>query len=309
MTTTALDEPRKGQCPICLTSSYQRLIKHDQDLRPELSWLTVDVVQCLACRSVFVHREDIPLELVESLYDDEPRAGFEMNIENFGWWRRNIEDAMQPILSLLQSEPRGPLLDVGCGRGVFACMASEHGWPVTGLELDSRAVTFVQDTLGIDAVQGTIFSETLREHHYAVITLIDVLEHIYHPVNTLKRCAELLRPGGVVVVKVPHWRMQYVKESIKKMLQVGTGDIAGIGHLNQFDRRSLCLAFQKAGLDPIRVGTARSFLPALRGAPFSLKRTLGYGVLKGINTATECVWWVTGWNLSFNMLGSARRSA
>lgn len=44
----------------------------------------------------------------------------------------------------------------------------------------------------------------LPHNHYDKITMFHVLEHLSDPFKTLKSCAELLKPGGILQVQVPH---------------------------------------------------------------------------------------------------------
>jgi predicted SAM-dependent methyltransferase len=46
--------------------------------------------------------------------------------------------------------------------------------------------------------------ETWKSHKkYSVITMCDVLEHVENPLEVLKKCRELLIPGGVIYIQVP----------------------------------------------------------------------------------------------------------
>jgi 2-polyprenyl-3-methyl-5-hydroxy-6-metoxy-1,4-benzoquinol methylase len=294
-----------------LEISSQTFIKREPAVEkpvgdPDLDQKQVDIVRCSSCSAVFVRR-DFPEELLDRFYMRETGGGIAINMENFGWWLQNTEDAILDILRHIAHEKRGPLLDVGCGRGTLVYLAKAAGWEAIGLDINAGMALFVKNELGIPALPGSIFDLSLPSNHFAVITLFDVLEHIYAPVRMLARCGELLRSGGVVVVKSPHGKMQLFKERFRKMLGFGTGNVATIGHINQFDTMSLPLAFQKAGLTPVGTYPARVFLPGMRGAPFDLKRTFDYGVKVGINMATDVTFRVVGLNVAYNLLGLARK--
>jgi 2-polyprenyl-3-methyl-5-hydroxy-6-metoxy-1,4-benzoquinol methylase len=301
----------RSWCPICLETSAQVFLKSEPAVETpigeaDLDEKQVDIVRCVDCRAVFVRR-DFPEELLDRFYTRVTGGGIALNMENFGWWLQNTEGAIQDLLRLVANEKRGPLLDVGCGRGTLVYLARQHGWEVTGLDINADMARFVKDQLGIPALSGALEDSALPFNHFAVITLFDVLEHVYAPIKMLERCKELLRPGGVLIVKSPHGKMQLFKENIRKRMGLGTGNIATIGHINQFDTRSLNRAFQKAGLTPIGVFPASVFLPAMRGAPFNLRRTIDYGLKVAVNNTTDIAFRVSGLNAALNLMGIARK--
>lgn len=300
-----------GWCPICLNQTSQLFLKNepatrDSDRPAEFQSMRVDIVRCESCRAVFVQR-NFSEELLDSFYSERAGGKFPADMENFRWWLQSTKASTLQLLRLIKNEPRGPLLDIGCGRGALLNLAKQQRWPVSGLELNGELADFVRNELDIQVTHGNLFHTDIPKNHYSVITLFDVLEHLYHPVQALSRCLEALRPGGMVVVKSPFWRSQHRKERIKKALGMGTGDIANIGHINQFDPRSIRTAFQKAGLNCVKVIPARSFLPAIRGASFSLRRTLDWGARALTNGLTNLAFKTTRLNLSFNLLGIARK--
>lgn len=300
----------KGYCPFCLEATEQKSFKREpatnNPSRVDFANIYVDLVRCRQCAAVFVRR-DLSKELIEKFYRSGNSVSFPANMENFYWWLQNTEMAFKDILRHIDNEPRGPLLDVGCGRGTLLYLARRQGWEVSGLEINADLARFVSEELAVPCILGTLGNKDLPRNHFGVITLIDVLEHLYDPVNTLRRCQELLRPGGVVIVKSPYWRMQYLKEQIRYLLGLGPGDIANIGHINQFSPLSLGLAMRRAGFQPLGFYPAQSFLPAIRGTSFNLKRTIEYGITAAFNISIKLIFKIFRINFSFNMLGLARK--
>jgi SAM-dependent methyltransferase len=301
---------KKGYCPFCLEATDQKSFKwepatHDPD-RVDFANLYVDLVRCRQCAAVFVRR-NLSRKLIEKYYSAETSGSIPANMENFYWWLQNTEMAFKDILRHIAKEPRGPLLDVGCGRGTLLYLARQQGWAVTGLEINAEMARFVSQELAVTCILGTSDNNDLPKNYYGVITLLDVLEHLYDPVKILRRCRELLRPGGVVIVKCPYWRMQYLKEQIRYWVGLGSGDIANIGHINQFSPLSLGLALRRAGFQLIGFYPAQNFLPAIRGTSFNLKRTIEYGITEALNILIKLIFKIFRVNLSFSILGLARK--
>lgn len=88
--------------------------------------------------------------------------------------------------------PRGRILDVGSGPGVFVRKMRDLGWEAEGIDLcvgpEERGDFLTADLAG----------------PYDAITAFYVLEHVSDPRRFVARLAELLRPGGMAYIRVPH---------------------------------------------------------------------------------------------------------
>ncbi|WGK65818.1 class I SAM-dependent methyltransferase [Croceiramulus getboli] len=93
------------------------------------------------------------------------------------------------------------LLDYGCGTGELARYLNDQGWPTHGFEPNEDA--------RVKALKkGVPVFETVDEMdgHYKGIMLWHVLEHVYHPEETLKWIHDHLETEGVVFIAVPNWK-------------------------------------------------------------------------------------------------------
>src|SRR5919204_4667835 len=91
----------------------------------------------------------------------------------------------------------GRLLDVGCGHGLLLDEARRRGYEVEGLELSSGAAAYAREVLGLEVHERPL-EDHLPDRRYAAVVMADVLEHLEGPVGAIRRCRELLRPGGVL---------------------------------------------------------------------------------------------------------------
>jgi ribosomal protein L11 methyltransferase len=65
---------------------------------------------------------------------------------------------------LLELEPHGPLMDLGCGTGVLAIAAARLGWePVQAVDFDPLAVDATVENAQINGVHLTAWKADLRE--------------------------------------------------------------------------------------------------------------------------------------------------
>jgi SAM-dependent methyltransferase len=100
----------------------------------------------------------------------------------------------------------GRLLDVGCATGFFLDEAHQAGFEVVGCDLSAFAVAHASQVLGLDVVQGDFLEVDLLPHSFDIITLFNVLEHLPDQRAVARKLAELLRPGGVLVVETWDYR-------------------------------------------------------------------------------------------------------
>jgi len=99
---------------------------------------------------------------------------------------------------------RGPLLDVGCGGGLFLGMMRERGFSVAGLDFSREAAAIAWKRQRAPAVCGDLANAPLRAGSFAGITMFHVLEHVHDPRAYLAAARELLAPDGRLVVQVPN---------------------------------------------------------------------------------------------------------
>ena len=78
------------------------------------------------------------------------------------------------------------------------------GWRVLGSERSPQAARFAADVNGIPMVVGGL-DEIADNERFDLIILFHVLEHLAQPLEMLRRCSTLLKPGGLIVVAVPNF--------------------------------------------------------------------------------------------------------
>ena len=89
------------------------------------------------------------------------------------------------------------LLDVGAAAGFFVAEATERGWDATGIDV-SRPMVDHAAGRGLDVVLGDL--DDVRAERFDVVTMWDYIEHSIDPARDIRRCAELLTPGGLVAL-------------------------------------------------------------------------------------------------------------
>ena len=99
----------------------------------------------------------------------------------------------------------GRLLDVGCATGLFLrTMQSLPGWEVYGVEISPHAAGIARGTYHLNVTEGTLESSHYSEDFFDVVTMWDVFEHLHDPAQSLKEIFRILRPDGILVLRVPN---------------------------------------------------------------------------------------------------------
>jgi 2-polyprenyl-3-methyl-5-hydroxy-6-metoxy-1,4-benzoquinol methylase len=108
----------------------------------------------------------------------------------------------------------GSILDVGTGTGYFLNEMNTHGWQTHGTEKSPQAKEFAKKefNLSIDSPDA-IFN--YPNHHFDVITLWHVLEHIHLLQKNMEAFVRLLKPAGKLIIALPNhtsWDASHYKE-------------------------------------------------------------------------------------------------
>lgn len=139
-------------------------------------------------------------------------------------------------------------LEVGFGRGHYLAMFRAAGGIPSGVELDSDAVRFVRDRLGIEDVRiGTIF-ELEAVARYDCVFLMDLVEHPLNVREMLGRVVELLKPNGLLVILTPNGS-RIARESEPITLRVD------LEHMQYFSCQTIRFLGERYGLLPLHIET------------------------------------------------------
>jgi 2-polyprenyl-3-methyl-5-hydroxy-6-metoxy-1,4-benzoquinol methylase len=100
-------------------------------------------------------------------------------------------------------KPGERAVDLGAGSGLLATRMRELGWDVTGADLDARGFKAPVPFQQVD-LNHPEFSKELGEKQFAMVTAVEVIEHVETPIGFLRNARRLLRPGGKIVITTPN---------------------------------------------------------------------------------------------------------
>ncbi len=144
----------------------------------------------------------------------------------------------------LKSKPKGRLLEVGCGSGATLKSMRELGWEVEGVDFDPIAVEQARRK-GLTVHLGSLAEQELLGNSFDAIAANHFIEHVHDPVDVLRECHRLLKPGGLLVLITPNARSWG-----HRLYLADWRGLEPPRHLHIFTRSSLASACTRAGFSP-----------------------------------------------------------
>lgn len=142
------------------------------------------------------------------------------------------------VAHLVDRLPDGArVLDVGCGNGTTLQVATDLGFRAHGLDISEAAVASCRRR-GLSASVDDFAARVVEPSSFDLVTFWDVLEHLKAPREFIEAAAAALRPGGWLLVKVPHhrWLSTHLAATVPRLSR---SILATPAHLQFFSRSSL----------------------------------------------------------------------
>lgn len=257
-------------CLLCGSPKHARLFRASDRLY-HTTTRQFDVVRCGQCGLVRLDPQPDPQELMRYYPDNywfAPDESAASRMEE-AYRRLVLRDHVKFVeRALRDSSARGPLLDVGCGGGLFLGMMRERGFRVLGLDFSRDAAAIAWSRHRAPAVCAMLEHAPFRAGSVAGLTMFHVVEHLYDPRAYLAAAHELLAPDGRLVVQVPNaacWQFRLLGRSWNGV------DVPR--HLFDFRDRDLEMLMTACGFEVVRrkyfslrdnpAGLASSVAPSL----------------------------------------------
>jgi SAM-dependent methyltransferase len=229
------------------------------------------VVECRQCRLIRLYPQPSPSELRNFYppnYWFKAGAGATDQLEE-AYRRLVLRDHVRFVeRALRDSGEEGPVLDVGCGGGLFLRLMKECGAQVAGLDFSLDAAGVAWHENGVPAVCGTLTRAPFPAGSCAAVTMFHVLEHLYDPSSYLEAARDLLKPNGRLVIQVPNascWQFLLLGERWMGL------DVPR--HLFNFKKKDIDVLLDSCGFEILRY---KHF--SLRDNPPSLATSLAPGL-------------------------------
>lgn len=214
------------------------------------------VVQCERCGHVFRN----PWERREALVAAYSQQALSECVMQMLFETQRAAYAAQARRLVRIAGPRGRGLEVGSYVGGFLAAARDRGWFFEGVDLSASAASFAARE-GFTVVQGEIDAVD-GSRPYDAVAIWNTFEQLYDARHALVEARARLRPGGVLVLRVPNGHF-YVAWRARLRGAYGGAAVRLLAHNN-------LLSF------PYRQAFSRASLSRLLGdSGFTVVRTYG----------------------------------
>lgn len=173
----------------------------------------------LAYKEYYTHEIPKKPSLIRNLYE-QCKTGY--LVTNFGYPKINssfFTRAAGCILAILPHrraaldasilwlpwKSEGKILEIGCGNGDRLALLKKLGWQTLGIEPDAKS-TEIARARGLEIINQPFKVGLVPENSIDAILLCHVIEHLPDPIETLKECYRILRPGGSLILLTPNTR-------------------------------------------------------------------------------------------------------
>ena len=188
------------------------------------------------------------------------------------------------------------IVEVGSFVGGFLAAGQEYGWNMLGVDPGVEVNNFCQKR-GLPVYQGTLAELELEERSVDCIAIWNTFDQLPNPEPTLAAACRVLRPGGLLVLRVPNgdcfrsavaW-MRKLPRLLAGWLRMtlAWNNLLAFPYLHGYSVRTLDALLRHYGF--ARIGTQPDTLPRLSDAQTKSWAAQEERVLKGLCVLTARV--------------------
>ncbi|PCJ20691.1 MAG: hypothetical protein COB02_03965 [Candidatus Cloacimonadota bacterium] len=162
------------------------------------------------------------------------------------------EPRVNQLIRLLKKDKKfRPKLavDLGAGSGAFALSLQNKSYfsEVIAVDFEENCCN-VCNKNGLKTIKGSI--DDLEDNLYSLITMNDMIEHLFNPLDFLSKCNKVLTDNGYISIACPNG------EGFDfKLMKEKTVNITPPEHLNYFNPESIKLLLESTGFEVVLLET------------------------------------------------------
>ena len=187
-------------CPICKRPPTKFLGKRGGSAHRTGLGVECDIWRCGQCGLIFPNPMPVPSGGLEQHYGVDSGEYFQH--DDCDTKTAYAHFFLKEALALCGK--KGRLLDIGAGRGEFLRAAVDDGWEAVGIEPSPQFAKHAAQHSGVAVIPKPIAQCDFEPGTFDVVLLSGVLEHLYHPDDTIREIARVLRKGGALFLDVPN---------------------------------------------------------------------------------------------------------
>lgn len=155
----------------------------------------------------------------------EPHSGWALAL-----FRRSVlkQAKMRALVGAMADGDRGRCLDLGGDNGIISYLLRARGGTWVSADIGARNVRSIRALVGARVCQIDGVRLPFTSRSFDLVVIVDLLEHVEDDASLAVDLARVLRPGGVLVVNVPHVKRRSLLAHVRRA--VGLTD-AWHGHV------------------------------------------------------------------------------
>ena len=248
-------KPEDITCTLCQAKTIRVLLDFDDN----------PVLECRNCGMVFrravvdlTERELFDLANTVGEESESPTARYDASYHDDDPRVRLWRDFLGELDRLKQSTGKR-LLDVGSAKGAFLDVAAREGWEPEGIEPSETDSDYSRGVFNLPVFTGTLKEAKLPSEQYDAVTMLDVIEHLWRPSETISETFRVLKPGGALIVFTPnHDSLIFLLARWLRRIGFRGSPLEllyPVVHVHYFTPRSLSRLLRQAGFAVARLGS------------------------------------------------------
>lgn len=237
-------------CPFCKSDDSRTIVRERTSL---------EVVICRKCGLIYVSpRLKSPEKIYwgdGSGYYEEAKLVFSGEVPH-----HRDQNYLSDLKLIKKFKPRGDFLDVGTNAGFFLRMAKMNKqWNIQGVEPSKPLAELASKYFDLNITNAFLEDAAIMDDSFDIVTMTDVFEHVSQPQKILAKVHKILRPGGVIFIKVPNGLFNLTKMLLAKW----TGNTKNYDifdsyeHVIHYSHRTLGDMLKSSGFDIVYRGIGR----------------------------------------------------
>lgn len=236
-------------CNLCGADDYTVIFRNLPDLLLGTNVYRATLVRCRQCGLVYQNPRPEPAEL---------KAAYSAQYEPYGTSDKfgNAPPLLRAAYAfgiskraryVTARKQNGRLLDIGCATGLFLnSFRQNRQWDLFGVEPDEQSAEYARHGYQLNVQTGTLEEAGFSDGFFDAVTMWDVLEHVPDAAGTLREIRRILKPDGVLVIRVPNGASLDAH-----MFGRYWAGLEAPRHLYVFDKRTLAALLKAEGFNVI----------------------------------------------------------
>lgn len=176
-------------------------------------------------------------DVMEELADDDPHQEFYQSANPLVADLHNRRIGI--VRELIQQTEAQSLLEVGSGDGYMLKALSDLPVALTGIEISEKRIERSRQLVPqAEIVAGDAREMPFESRSFDLVVCSEVLEHVPEPERAIAEMKRVVRPGGLVIVTVPHERNWQLGRLLLLRFPIRIPD-----HINEFSVPSMSRLF------------------------------------------------------------------